>query len=132
MLDQLRHQIQTRLDELLGEADMLRRALAALGSRDRAASASGSAAPSPTPDRARRRARQAKASRTATRKPARSRASAGPPRTAARTAPGATRSAVLQALAGGDAMTAGEVASATGLGSATVSTTLSRLATAAR
>ena len=35
MLDQLRQQIQTHLDELLGEADKLRHALAALGSRDR-------------------------------------------------------------------------------------------------
>ena len=33
MLDQLRREIQTRLDELLGEADKLRHALAALGSR---------------------------------------------------------------------------------------------------
>jgi len=44
MLDQLRQQIQTRLDELLGEADKLRHALAALGSRDRAATPSASAA----------------------------------------------------------------------------------------
>ena len=42
--------------------------------------------------------------------------------------PGATRTAVLEALAGGNAMTAGEVASATGLGRGTVSTTLSKLA----
>jgi DNA-binding IclR family transcriptional regulator len=35
---------------------------------------------------------------------------------------------VLQALSGADAMTAGEVASATGLGRASVSTTLSKLA----
>jgi DNA-binding transcriptional ArsR family regulator len=49
---------------------------------------------------------------------------------AARPAPGATKHAVLAALAGGSAMTAGEVASATGLARASVSTTLSRLATA--
>ena len=36
--------------------------------------------------------------------------------------------AVLQALSGGEAMTAGEVATATGLGRASVSTTLSKLA----
>ncbi|HTO55203.1 MAG TPA: winged helix-turn-helix domain-containing protein [Myxococcota bacterium] len=35
---------------------------------------------------------------------------------------------MLRALAGGSAMTAGEVASATGLGRASVSTTLSKLA----
>lgn len=46
----------------------------------------------------------------------------------ARTAPGTTKTAVLKALAGGSAMTAGEVASATGLGRASVSTTLSKLA----
>jgi len=44
-----------------------------------------------------------------------------------RTASGATKSAVLAVLASGDAMTAGEVANATGLGRASVSTTLSKL-----
>ena len=48
----------------------------------------------------------------------------------ARTAPGATKAAVLAALAHGSAMTAGEVANATGLGRATVSTTLSNLSKA--
>jgi MarR family protein len=42
--------------------------------------------------------------------------------------PGATKTAVLQALSGGDALTAGEVATATGLGRGTVSTTVSKLA----
>jgi DNA-binding transcriptional ArsR family regulator len=146
MLDELRQQIQTYLDELLGQADKLRHALAALGSRDGAAPPpSTSAAPSAAPERARR----APAPRTATRKPTRSRASAstattaasaepveppasapaaGPARTAARAASGSTKIAVLQALAGGSAMTAGEVATATGLGRASVSTTLSKLA----
>jgi len=138
MLDELRHQIQTYLDELLGEVDKLRRALAALGSRDGAATAPKSAVRSASAERA----GSASASRTPSRKPPRSRAgartatpsaSAKPAarraRTASRTAPGATKNAVLQALAGGDAMTAGEVASATGLGRGTVSTTLSKLAT---
>ncbi len=40
-------------------------------------------------------------------------------------APGATKAAVLAALKDGSAMTAGEIAVATGLGRATVSTTLS-------
>ena len=145
MLDQLRQQIQTYLDELLGEADKLRRALVALGSRDGAATPSTSAAPSAAPGRAGRRVRSAPASRTATRKPARPRPSAstaaGSPSAAAgraarqragrrssRPAPGSTKTAVLQALAGGSAMTAGEVATATGLGRASVSTTLSKLA----
>lgn len=145
MLDQLRKQIQTHLDELLGEADKLRRALAALGSRDGAAPPSTGATPSAAPERARRRARSTPASRTATRAAARPRPStstatpiASPepaeppagrrPRAAPRTAPGATKTAVLQALSGGDALTAGQVATATGLGRGTVSTTLSTLA----
>ena len=45
-----------------------------------------------------------------------------------RTAPGATKAAVLAALADGNAKTAAQIAGATGLGRATVSTTLSRLA----
>jgi hypothetical protein len=139
MLDQLRQQIQTYLDELLGEVDKLRRALGALGSRDGAAPPSPSATPSAAPERA----RQAPTSRTATRKPARPRSSASsaattpspqpaePPASApaarrARAASGLTKTAVLEALTGGNAMTAGEVA--TGLGRASVSTTLSKLA----
>jgi hypothetical protein len=108
MIDQIRRDIQTRLDQLLAEADRLRHALSALGSTDGAAAAtpatpkrSGSAPRS-------RQARQASSS--------------------ARAASGATKSAVLSALSGGRAMTAGEVASATGLGRASVSTTLSKLA----
>jgi DNA-binding transcriptional ArsR family regulator len=46
----------------------------------------------------------------------------------ARTAPGAIKAAVLAALKDGNAITAGEIAAATGLGRATVSTTLSKLA----
>ena len=45
-----------------------------------------------------------------------------------RTAPGATKASVLAALAGGDAMTAGQVAAKAGLARGTVSTTLSKLA----
>jgi hypothetical protein len=45
-----------------------------------------------------------------------------------RTAPGATKALVLAALAGGDAMTAGQVATKAGLARPTVSTTLSKLA----
>jgi hypothetical protein len=147
MLDQLRHQIQTHLDELLGEADKLRHALAALGSRDRAATPSPSATPPAAPERASRRARPAPAPGSATRKPARASASsavtspspqpaealASAPAArragaAARAAAGSTKTAVLEALTGGNAMTAGDVATATGLGRASVSTTLSKLA----
>jgi DNA-binding transcriptional ArsR family regulator len=54
----------------------------------------------------------------------------GPARSAARSAPGAARHAVLAAFARGSAMTADEVATATGLGRASVSSTLSQLAEA--
>jgi DNA-binding IscR family transcriptional regulator len=48
--------------------------------------------------------------------------------TSSRTAPGATKASVLAALAGGEAMTAGQVATKAGLARPTVSTTLSKLA----
>ena len=126
MIDQLRSDIQQRLNQLLTEADKLRRALTALGSQDGAANS-----PSSSP------ARRAPRAQTATR---RSRATASQPKPRsnarpanatgprARAASGQTRSAVLKALSNGKAMTAGEVSSATGLGRASVSTTLSKLA----
>ena len=146
MLDQLRRDIQVRLDQLLSEADKLRHALAALGSRDRAKAPTATGISSPTS--ARKSVRSAPATRAPTRKPARQRPSAKPTAVASsqpvqsqatapspaatggpvRTAPGATKTAVLTALANGDAMTAGEVAAVTGLGRASVSTTLSKLA----
>jgi DNA-binding transcriptional ArsR family regulator len=109
LIDRIRHDIQERLEQLLAEADKLRRALAALDPRDR---------PAPAPPAA-PAARPAQP-RTRSPKPAAS------PRT--RTAPGATKTAVLGALADGSAKTAGEVAEATGLARGTVSTTLSKLA----
>jgi DNA-binding transcriptional ArsR family regulator len=113
MIDRIREQIQQRLDQLTGEADRLRKALAALDPRT-------SKAPAP------------KAARTTATKPSASGTRRTParrtPQSARRTAPGATRSAVLAALAGGEAMTAGQVAEQTGLARGTVSTTLSRLA----
>jgi DNA-binding transcriptional ArsR family regulator len=103
LIDRIRHDIQERLDQLLAEADKLRLALAALDPREQ---------PAPSP-------------------PARPATRTRPPRTAsrrARTAQGATKAAILRALADGGAMTAGDVAAATGLARGTVSTTLSRLA----
>jgi DNA-binding transcriptional ArsR family regulator len=148
MLDQLRRDIQTRLDELLSEAEKLRHALAALTSRQSATPAKANGSSSPT--RSRRRASTASPAATPTGKTGRPRrsAKAQSPATASRravrsqattassnassapvrTAPGATKTAVLAALAGGTAMTASDVASATGLGRASVSTTLSKLA----
>ena len=143
MLDQLRRDLTSRLDELLTEADKLRRALTALGTRQshRAPSApSGPSAPKPRATRApakptsasgKRPASRAKTPRATASSPARDQSSAASPATPQarkRTAPGATKSAVLAALAKGDAMTASEIATATGLGRASISTTLSRLA----
>src|ERR1700689_2755360 len=69
MLDQIRRDIQTRLDELLGEVDKLRHALAALSSRGSTTAPRAGASP-------RARAAAAPEVRTtpapATRKPARS------------------------------------------------------------
>lgn len=137
MLDRIRDDIQERLGQLLGEADKLRRALVALGSRDGAASSSESS-PEPVPAKAQRRTRSASTSGSGSRKAAikqpetpavkrRSR-STGAPGPRARTQSGATKTAVLAALASGEALTAGDVATASGLGRATVSTTLSKLA----
>ncbi len=128
MLDQIRRDLQTRLEDLLGEIDRLRRALAALTSRERGPDRGDHAAPvsgsAPAGESAAESA-GASARRTPAEKP--TGAAAVPARS--RTAQGATKVAVLAALGNGSAMTAGEIASATGLGRATVGTTLSKLAT---
>jgi CRP-like cAMP-binding protein len=124
VIDRLREQIQERLDQLVGEADRLRKALAALDPRASARKPPAAKAP------ARKRAPAAKpepevpAAKSAPARRTRQRA-AGSPR---RTAPGATKASVLAALAGGEAMTAGQVADKTGLARGTASTTLSKLA----
>ena len=122
MIDRLREQIQHRLDQVSGEADRLRKALAALDPRS-------SAQPAPKPPArtpARAAARKPKAPATkSSRTPGPGQAAARSPR---RTAPGATKASVLAALADGEAMTAGQVAANTGLARGTVSTTLSKLA----
>ncbi|MDQ6776527.1 MAG: winged helix-turn-helix transcriptional regulator [Actinomycetota bacterium] len=123
MIDRIRQEIQERLEQLLAEAEKLRDALAALDPREQ----------KPKPQRAptRRSARSAsrrastRSTNSSTRASARPAASRG---SNSRTAPGATKNAVLAALEKGGAMTAGEVATASGLGRGTVSTTLSKLA----
>ena len=108
-IDRLRKEIQNRLDQLLTEADKLRKALAALDPRGApskpAARTAGARRPAPSRTR-----------RTQT------------TRTRRRNAPGATKARVLAALASDKGMTAGEVAAATGLPRPSVSTMLSRLA----
>jgi DNA-binding transcriptional ArsR family regulator len=120
VIDQLQVQIQQRLDELLAEADKLRRALAALGGNHRAP-VDGPASP-PRPTRSRTASVRTASGRV-------SGASSRPRRTTrARRGPsGSTKGAILAALSKSRAMTAGDVAAATGLGRASVSTTLSKL-----
>jgi len=139
MVDELRRSIESRLRELLAEAERLRNVLAALGPdgassrtaasarRSRGRKASGAAIATRT------RASSAKRGTTSASRSASVKRGARPAAAArgrARTAPGATKRAVLKTLASGDAMTAGEVANATGLGRASVSTTLSKLSKA--
>jgi DNA-binding transcriptional ArsR family regulator len=122
VIDRLREQIQQRLDQLTHEADRLRKALAALDPR----SSKAPARKPPARKAAQRTASEPTASATKS-APAR-RTSQPTARSPRRTAPGATKAAVLSALDGGEAMTAGQVAEKTGLARGTVSTTLSKLA----
>jgi CRP-like cAMP-binding protein len=121
VIDRIREQIQQRLDQLVGEADRLRKALAELDPRSSKAPARKPPARKPAQPTA------SPAASTTKRAPARrtSRPAARSPR---RTAPGATKASVLAALDGSEAMTAGQVADKTGLARPTVSTTLSKLA----
>lgn len=158
MIDRIRQDIQERLEQLLAEADKLRRALTELGSSDgnqrragqRRSDARGSSSGSSSAGSSRARSRSASSSASATQSPRRTRSGAadgsadgtlstarssratasGSASAGTRNASGGTKSAVLAALAGADGkpMTAGEVASSTGLGRASVSTTLSKLA----
>jgi biotin operon repressor len=121
VIDRLREQIQQRLDQLSGEADRLRKALSALDPR------SSKAPARKPPDRNAAQSTAAKPATSATKRTQAQRTRQPAARAPRRTAPGATRSSVLAALAGGEAMTAGQVADKTGLARATVSTTLSKL-----
>jgi DNA-binding transcriptional ArsR family regulator len=126
VIDQIRRDIQERFDQLLAEADKLRRALGALGPH----TSSSPARDVPASERAPVAAPGSTATpKVLASKRALSRRAVSPSvGSRSRTAPGATKTSVLAALAGGEAMTAGEVASKTGLPRATVSTTLSKLA----
>jgi biotin operon repressor len=121
VIDRLREQIQERLDQLAGEADRLRKALAALDPRS-------SKAPARKPPARKPAQPTASTDASATKRAPARRTSQAAARSPRRTAPGATKASVLAALAGGEAMTAGQVADKTGLARATVSTTLSKLA----
>ncbi|MGO9789922.1 MAG: winged helix-turn-helix transcriptional regulator [Solirubrobacteraceae bacterium] len=134
-LDQIRRDIQARLEELLGEIERLGRALAALTSRESEPERSGPAAPvagtataNESVATSARRAPRARKASVPPRPTAPTPASSAAAPTPARTAPGATKTAILAALKDDRAMTAGEIAAATGLARAAVSTTLSKLA----
>ena len=141
MIDEIRRDLQTRLDQLMDEAERLRNALAALGgsngaasrrvraSRPRRTAAAGSGASRPKGRTARSSNASASPATRGQRSSAASRSSArGRTANGAGAGSGGTKGAVLEALASGKAMTASEVAAATGLDRASVSTTLSKLA----
>jgi CRP-like cAMP-binding protein len=125
VIDRIRHDIQQRLDQLLAEADKLRHALAALDPRERSAPKPKPTSPQPAAKRA------AKTPDAPKQPPTRSRTRTARTTNGAsastRTAPGETRAKVLAALSSDGALTAGDVANATGLARPTISTTLSKL-----
>src|SRR5450755_911923 len=126
VIDRIRHDIQQRLDQLLAEADKLRRALAALDPRQRSARNPARSQPTATPAATTPTAVKQTPVRTSKRAAGETNSASG----SSRTAPGQTKATVLAALAGDRVLTAGEVAAATGLARPTVSTTLSRLSKA--
>ena len=121
MIDRIRHDIQQRLDQLLAEADKLRHALAALDPRERSAPKSKTTGSQPAAKRAVKTPDAPKQTRT------RTASTTNGASASTRTAPGETKAKVLAALSSDGALTAGEVANATGLARPTVSTTLSKL-----
>jgi hypothetical protein len=123
MIDRIRQDIEERLDQLLAEADKLRRALVALDPRPQSATPRREGGNSAGGDKASATRSLPKSHTARTR--IRAASAASPP---AKAASGATQTKVLSALSHDGALTAGEVANATGLGRATVSTTLSKLA----
>ncbi len=127
VIDRLREQIQQRIDQLAGEAERLRKALAALDPRSKAAPAPKPSAPK-TPARTRAKAAPPKPKAPPTKSAPTRRTRQAAARSPRRTAPGATKASVLAALASGEAMTASQVANKTGLARGTVSTTMSKLA----
>ena len=125
MIDRMRHDIQQRLDRLLAEADKLRHALAALDPRERSTPKPKTTQSRPTAQRAAKTLDAPK--QTSARTRTRTAWTADGASASTRTAPGETKAKVLAALSSDQALTASEVAKATGLARPTVSTTLSKL-----
>jgi len=132
MLDQVRRDLQHRLDDLLAEVDKLRRALWALGPGDAKEPSTSDSSLTPSArtgaPAASKRGRAATSSASTNSAKHASSETADGNGAGGRTASGATKRAVLDALANGNAMTASEVANAAGLSRTSVSTTLSKLA----
>ena len=124
--------IDDQLRILKDEAARLAAARAALsgGPRRRGRPATNAAARTSARPASRRNTRATKSqpAASATRANRAQRTAASTPATNGRSTPGATKASVLAALAGGEAMTAGQVATQAGLARPTVSTTLSKLA----
>ena len=118
MIDQIKQNIQERLDQVLAEADKLRHALLALDPRSS----------TPPPEQKADSAPQQTADLPTSRRPRSARTRSRTARSSSRNASGATKATVLSALSHNGALTASEVANATGLGRGTVSTTLAKLA----
>jgi hypothetical protein len=125
MIDRIRQDIQERLDQLVAEAEAekLRRALIALDPRSQSATPPREARNSAAGDKASATPSSPKSPTARTR--TRAASAAKPP---SQTASGSAKSKVLGALSHDGALTASEVANATGVARATVSTTLSKLA----
>ena len=131
MLDRIRKEIEDRLKEVRAEEQELLRVLKALGQHSgETAKATSTARSSPSRATSGRKTAAAKPASTkrASTKPLRTASTAAAKSTSSRPARGATKASVLEALTDGNPKTAGEVATASGLGRGSVSTTLSKLA----
>jgi DNA-binding transcriptional ArsR family regulator len=114
-----------RNEQLLAEADKLRHALAALDPRAPSTAKAKTTRSQPTAKRAAKTPDAPK--QTSARTRARTASTANGASASTRTPPADTKATVLAALSSDQALTAGEVANATGLARPTVSTTLSKL-----
>jgi hypothetical protein len=124
LLDRIRADIEARLKELRAEEQELVRVLKALGRKNgepAAAAPRSRRSKSATAKSGRKTMTAVKATKSRSTK-------ATPTRSKAGSTPGSTKGRILEALGDGSPRTAGEVATAAGLGRGSVSTTLSKLA----
>ena len=126
LIVRIRHNIQKRFEQLVAEAKKRRRTLAPLDPRENLKRKSTRKLTPRPADGSAPAARSTPEPRAAA--PGKRAPSSGEASPRARTAPGATKAKVLGALSTDCAMTAGDIAQATGLARGTVSSTLSKLA----